>query len=57
LRHAGATGIDADRLTLRVPGDDLAQNREDFFPDLGLQVNVLQAAQQARNVVARAGSN
>ena len=40
---------------LRVEGDDLAQNREDFFPNLGLHINVLQAAQQARNVVAREG--
>ena len=55
LRHAGATGVDADGLARRVQGDDLAEHREHRLADLGLRINVLQATQQARNVVARAG--
>ena len=55
LGHAGATGSHAHRLARRIHRDDLAQNRKDFFPNLGLHIDVLQATQQARNVVARAG--
>lgn len=55
MRHAGTTGIHANRLALRIQGDDLAQHRKDLFADLRLHVDVLQAAQQAWNVVARAG--
>ena len=62
LRHAGTPSMNADRLALRILGDDLAQNRKDFFPNLRRHIKMYcrplsKRGMSSREVVQLNGGN